>query len=394
MTPLPATLRSLFLVGAGLGLVAAPASAAPFVAPFSAPPVAQAGSGAAGGAGAAAPRTPASAPPAKGAVKKGRSSGPKQFGPVIIDPAEVDFGVVAPETTVEAEVTITNTTSHPIKVLAAVPSCTCTTVSIAGQVIPAGGSLPMPMSMKTSASTGEKVAAVKMMFEGHPDPVQVVIRSEVAYSVRATPPYIDIQQAPKTPQGTPDTPRPLAGSFTLSSTDGKPFSVISVLGAEPVFAGPSAGFKPGADAPRNSYTLAYDFTSTPANQVPAYVIVETDRADCPALDLRVRHENTHIKPTFKIAEFRSAVGRIEPGKSGRFELEIKEVGGRTVKSVTSKNPAVATARLLEQKPDGKSVLMTAEVTPAASFRGPLYFPVTITLDDGRSTDLWVFGSVR
>lgn len=378
-TMLPPSMRRSFpLAAAGLSLLAGLATASVPVAQATAPGQTPAARGTSGG----------------GPVTKGRSSGPKQFGPVIIDPAEVDFGVVAPETTVEAEVKITNTTSRPIKVLAAVPSCTCTSVDITGKVIPAGGMLPMPMSMKTSASTGEKVAAVKLMFEGHPDPVQVVIRSEVAYSIRATPPFIDVQQAPKTPQGTPDTPRPLAGTFTLTSNDGKPFRVISVLGAEPVYAGASAGFKPGSDAPRSTYTLAYDFSATPPTSIPAYVIVETDRPDCPALDLRVRHENTHIKPTFKIAEFRSAVGRIEPGKSGRFELEIKEIGGRKVASVTSKNPAMATARLLEQKPDGKSVLMSAEVVPAAGFRGPLYFPVTITLDDGRSTDLWVFGSVR
>jgi len=343
----------------------------------------------------AALQTPPTAPSRPAApARSGKSAGPKRFGPVIVDPASVDFGVVAPNTTVEADVKITNTTAAPIKVLAAVPSCTCTHVDITGKVIEPQGTLIMPMSMKTSASTGQKMAAVRLMLEGHPDPIEVAIISEVAYAVRAMPPFIDVQQAPKTPQGGPDTPRPLAGTFTLTSADGKAFKVLTVLGAAPVFAGRDAGHNPAADASRASYTLAYDFTSTPPDQVPCYVIVETDREDCPAIDLRVRHENTHIRPSFKIAEFRSSLGRVAPGSSGTFELEIKEIGDRRVTALTSKSPALAGATIVSQKPDGANVLLTAEVTPAPGFVGPLYAPLTITLSDGRSTDLWVFGSVR
>ena len=50
-------------------------------------------------------------------------------------------------------------------------------------------------------------------------------------------------------------------------------------------------------------------------------------------------------------------------------------------------------RLLTQKPDGKNVLCTFELVPAEGRTGLLYFPVTLTTNDGRSTDLWVFGRV-
>jgi hypothetical protein len=322
-------------------------------------------------------------------VTGGKSAGPKRVGPVILDPMEVDFGVVGPNTTVKAEVKITNTTDRPLKILASVPSCQCTSVDMAGTVIQPKETVPMPMSMKTSASTGEKVAAVRLMFEGVPDPIQVVIKSEVAYSVRATPPFLDLQQQPKSPQGQPEAARPLKGTVKLASSDGKPFSVLGAQGKPPAF----VGFDPAKDAPRASYELVYDFSAVPANQVPCYFIVETDRADCPAIDLRIRHENTHIKPAFKIAEFRSSVGQIAPGKSGTFELEVKELKDKKVASVTSKDPAQANVKLLSQKPDGQNVLITCEVTPGAERRGLLYFPVTITLSDGRKTDLWVFGRV-
>lgn len=322
------------------------------------------------------------------ATKKG-ASGPVRVGPVMLDPKDVDFGVVEPNTVVKADVKITNLTDKPLKITRSDPTCQCTSVDMVGVTIEPGAMVPMPMSMKTSKSTGVKAAAVTLMFEGYPDPVQVSIRSEVAYPVRATPPFLDLQQKPMDPQNRALPPRPLKGSYALESLDGKPFRVTAVQGKQPVF----IGFDAAKDAPRARYEVAYDFSATPATNVPCYLIVETDRPDCPVMDLRVRHENTRIVPTFKIAEFRSSFGQIKPGEKGEFELEIKELKDARIASVKSKDPAQASVRLVTQKPDGKNVLCTFELTPTEGRTGLLYFPVTLTTTDGRSTDLWVFGRV-
>ncbi|MFO0872955.1 MAG: DUF1573 domain-containing protein [Phycisphaerales bacterium] len=322
------------------------------------------------------------------ATRKG-ASGPVRVGPVMLDPKDVDFGIVEPNTVVKTEVKITNMTDKPLRIVRSVPSCQCTTVEMAGTVIAPGATVPMPMSMKTSKSTGIKAAGVTLVFEGYQQPVELSIRSEVAYAVRAVPPFIDVQQAPHDPQNKPLPPQPLKGTFTLESIDGKPFRVTGVHGKPPVF----VDFDPARDQPRPKYLVAYDFTSTPPAQVPCYLIVETDRPDCPVMDIRVRHENTRIVPTFKIAEFRSSFGRVEAGAKGEFDLEVKDLDEVRIASVQSRDPAQAEVRLTSQKPDGKNVLCTFELTPAPGRTGMLYFPVTLTTTDGRKTDLLVFGRV-
>jgi len=316
--------------------------------------------------------------------------GPVRIGPVELSRQHVDFGVVGPNTVVEAEIQIRNVTDAPVKILASVPTCQCTTVDMAGIAIAPGESVPMPMSLKTSGSTGVRAAAVTLVFEGHDTPVQVSIRSEVAYSVRATPPFVDVQQSPRDPSGNARPPLPLTGTVSLEAVDGRPFRVLGVHGKAPRL----IGFDPRVDEPRSRYEVTYDLTDAHrTNSMPHYLIIETDRADCPALELRVRHEATHLRPAFKIAEFRSTVGELAPGQVGSFELEIQEFGDRRIAEVTSKDPSVALTRLVDQKSDGKSLLITVEVVPNPSVRGLLYFMTTITAVDGAKSDLVVFGRV-
>jgi hypothetical protein len=309
----------------------------------------------------APPSRPAAAPPAS--------------GPILADPPGVDFGVVRPETTVEATIKLLNPLDHPVRIVRAVPSCQCTTIDMAGKVIPARGMLEMPMSMKTAKSVGKRSANVSLAFEGLQQVLLVTIECETALPIRANPPFIDAL-----------APGRMLGSFEIAAQDGQAFRVLSVDGKPPVPAGSG-----DPSARQASHRLAYDFTA-PGFRVPKYVIVETDRDDCPLVDLRVRHETTRITPPFSVAEFRSSAGRIAPGGTGSFELEIKKMGEARVTGVRSLSPDAA-VRLEGQKADGSSVLLTVAVTPRAGFEGLLAFPVEITAAGKRYEHL-VYASVR
>jgi hypothetical protein len=308
-----------------------------------------------------APNRPAVAPPAS--------------GPILADPPGVNFGVVRPETTVEATIKLLNPLDHPVRIVKAVPSCQCTTIDMENKIIPARGMIEMPMSMKTAKSVGKRSANVSLAFEGLRQVLLVTIECETALPIRANPPFIDALAADR-----------MKGSFEVASQDGKPFRIVAVDGKPPV----SVGGDPSGAA-RASHRLAYDFTA-PGSAVPKYVLVETDREDCPIVDLRVRHDSTRIKPPFKVAEFRSSAGRIVPGGRGSFELEIEKIGTVPVAGVRSLSPD-ATVRLETQKSDGTNTLITVEVTPRAGFEGLLTFPVEITVGTQKYAHL-VFASVR
>lgn len=289
-----------------------------------------------------------------------------------MEPARIDFGFVRPHTLLEAEAKIVNDTDQPVRILAAKPTCQCTTIDLAGKVVPARGSLPFPVSMKVSA-TGEKVAAVNVVVEGMNTLLQIELRAEVVYAIRA------ITQ--NKPGGTWDpfidaasNPARVRGEVIVSSLDKEPFRVLSVGMKPPQF----LDWNPSQE-PKSSYRVKYDVSARDCPSMPRYLIIETDRADAPLVDMRIRHSCTRITPTLELAEFRANAGVISPSAPGAFEIEIKNVatpgGGHTkITDVTSTLPSIK-AELVDQKFDGSSLLVTVRLTPQSGTKGVMLFPV-------------------
>ncbi|MGA1266494.1 MAG: DUF1573 domain-containing protein [Phycisphaerales bacterium] len=304
-----------------------------------------------------------SSPPPAGPVGRPMQSRPMPADMVVrAEPQGLDYGIVPPYTTLQAEFHLVNSGDRPLKVLQAVPSCQCTTVDIVGKQIPPRGTLAVPVTMKVS-STGKKSADVKVLVEGQPRPITLDLRAEVAYAVRATvadadgveQPYVD---AFKDPQR-------LRGVTTVSSTDGKPFRVLSVQGV-PV----------NDDTPRNSHRVDFALVGEPCESVPKYMVIETDRADARLIDVRVRHACTRITPGLDIAEFRSNAGVIASGGAGEFEMELKKMGSNRVGSVESMDPRFR-ATLLDQRADGSAVMARVRLEPVAGTSGVFLIPVRL-----------------
>lgn len=300
---------------------------------------------------------------------------PAAAATVRAEPAVIDFGFVKPEETVTAKVMLINPLDQPITIARAVPSCQCTGIDIEGKTIPAKGTLEMPISMKMSKAPVRKGASVTLVLQPVNQVLKVEMSAEVTLPIRATPNFVDAQKGA------------LKGEFTIAATDGKPFRVLTANGTTPIF----RDFDPTKDSPKSSYRIGYDF-SAPGFVVPKYFVVETDRTDCPLVDLRVRHETTKISPPVKVAEFRSSIGRVAPGEAGTFDLEFEAVGSARVASVRSLWDG-ATVRLVEQRPDGQNLLLVCEVQPKAGHVGPMLFPVEIAIANQTYRHL-VMGTVR
>jgi hypothetical protein len=336
-----------------------------------------------------APRTLAAAeqqaPAQPPAVPAGGQSNPDPKsieipGPIKAEPPEVNFGIVEPGTKVSANIKLINPLDEDVMIIAAKPSCTCTTVDMVGKVIPARGSIEVPMAMKTSHTPGTKTAVVNMAFKGITQVMVLKIQAETAYAVRAAPNFIDAL-----------APERMQGTFELVSADGTPFTVKSVDGRPPV----SADGSPMKAA--TMHTLRYDFTKPSPLcgtflAVPPFLIVETDHPKCPILDMRVRHATTRITPAFGFAEFRANCGAMSAKGSSEFELEIKLMRKMRIGSVQSLLPAFQT-QLVSQTPDGESVLVKVRVTDLGAQPGPFLFPCRFT-GNGKTSDFWLFGTIR
>jgi hypothetical protein len=298
---------------------------------------------------------------------------------VIAEPAGLDFGIVQPHTLLQGDFKLVNLSDKPRKVLQAVPSCQCTTIDIVGKEIPAKGLLEVPVRMKVS-STGTKTANVKVMIEGEARPLSLGLKAEVSYPIRiqvpdgkgVLQPFIDAAA----------NPGALKGVAVVSSVDGKPFMVRSVQNEPPrLVAGQG-------DAPRASWQIEYELPSAPCDRVPAYLIVETDRADARLIDARVRHTCTVINPGIDIAEFRSNAGVMAPGAGSEFELEIKKLGRNRVGSVQALDPRFK-ASLVSQQSDGSSVMVTIRIEPGPDVRGVFLTPLKIVAIDPEGRPLHV-----
>jgi hypothetical protein len=319
---------------------------------------------------------------------------PAIAGPIVVMPGTVMLGFIEPRSSVTREVPLRNTSDKPVRILKAVPSCTCTTLDVTGKVIPPLGELLIPITMKVSSATGIKTANVQFVLEGVPTVLMVAMQGEVTYPVRA------LQLDPKT-----DTRVPYVDAFTDASkvkgvievvaTDGKPFTVTGVQGAPPKY----VGFNPAVDAPRTSYMVEYDLSGIECAKMPPYLIVSTDRADAPVIDMRVRHACTRIDPVIPFAEFRTNLGAVKPGSTSDYDFELKQARGWSVTGASCDDPRLR-IEFMKQKPadsEGHSlVALKATVSPDA--RGLLLVPVTLTATapTGRtvSSAFWLYADVR
>ncbi len=319
---------------------------------------------------------------------------------VIADPPSIALGFLEPRASVTRTFRLVNTSTAPVTIVSATPTCTCTALDATGKVIPAQGRIELPVTMKVSASTGVKSAAVSFVFSDRSAPVTITMSGEIAYAVRGTSidptnharvPYINAFQDPAAPAGSAVTP--LNGTVTIASIDQAPFTIQSVMDRPTEF----VGFDPVVDQPRNSYEVRYDFSKLPCEQVPPYLIIATDHPKAPVIDMRVRHLCTKIAPQIPFAEYRANLGVLTPATPSAFEFELKHAAGWRVVETVSKDPRIS-VKLVSQRSDKEMAMISlvAEASDAAA--GVVLAPITMTATgpDGakRSSDFWVYAIVR
>lgn len=303
--------------------------------------------------------------------------------PVEIVPSVLDFGFIPPNQDAEGSVEIFNRGTEPLMILAAEPSCKCTTLSdLGGTVIPPGESVDLTAVLEGAPNTGPKTASVKVLFDGYSVVEVVDLRAEITLPVRAIPPHINAVRNQNR-----------QGRIVVESIDGVPFSICSFHGLPPTY----LGFDPTTDEPRSQYILSYDLDRLPA-PYPRYLVIETDRPETPMIDVYLRHETTLPKPNRNLrmsGGFRFPLGLIQQGSSVDFEVEFDTVT-TPIATVISESPDCRAQMLgiaTEETEDGIITRVKIRATPASDYVGVLYASLSAMTADGQVAPFHVFGVV-
>ncbi len=304
--------------------------------------------------------------------------------PVVVEPAVVDFGVVQPGSKHPAKFTLRNVGTSAVVVDQAMPSCKCTDISpIVGQVIQPGGTLELTAALSVPRSPGEKDAKVMVVFKGYRGMIEAKMKGDVTLPVRVMPAYLEALKGAT------------SGTIQLASVDGAPFKVVSSGGKAPVLAGGSA------DAAAPAHTVAWSIAGIAPDKLPQWWIVETDRADCPIIPVRIRNEATGSR--FDQARFARfwfppesivVAGRAKAGVPVQVDTTIEHLNpaqqGRVTNPQWGDVKAVhvpggeGTAELVSATKRGEDFVdVVFKFTPRAGLQGVQYIPIDIETSTGR-----------
>lgn len=321
---------------------------------------------------------PAASAAAAGApsAQVGLAGGAKdELPPIRLTPGVLDLGFMAPRAGGKGTVTLTNTGSAPLTIAAVTPSCKCTTTSaLAGTVIAPGASQTFEAVLEGASMPQTHRAVIKIAVDGYAKVLELQLRGETSMPVRCVPSILNAVEG-----------KPRSGRFVVESVDGKPFLICSIGGRRPEFIGWAEG-----DAPKSQYLVRYDLDSWPDGH-PAYLAIETDRADCPILDIWVRTEGTIPRSVFRMKDYRINAGRIDLGGAAEVTVEMDDPAEDILAAEAVATDAQVEVLGQETKDGIRAVRL--RIVPKGPRTGLVYTPVRLY---GREREqmLTLFATVR
>jgi len=307
---------------------------------------------------------------------------------VTVEPAIKDFGLVEASQELPAVFKIRNNSSSALQIVTLLPSCKCTTTAdYTGRTIAPGESLELAATLNAPATPGVKEAKVNVVFSGYTKPTLLQLKCDVRLPIRAVEEFVDALKGVT------------SGVLTIESTDGQPFTIVSSNGGKPSF----VDFDPAKDSPRSQYRLNWSVDGWPCEGMRLWWIIETDRADCPILPCRIRHECTGVRadPTYKerkwlVKEPLVSAGRIKAGQPVKLRIDVENgepkagpnkpavfsTTYRQISAVQSMGPE-AKAALISVQPRGTDeAIVNFEFTPSPGTSGLIYTTVRLVSPSG------------
>lgn len=323
-----------------------------------------------------------------------------EYPPVEFDPPIVNLGYIKPDTDLKPAVKIWNRGTEPLTITLSQPDCKCTVVQdLAGTVIQPNTFYEFVAHIDGRSSPGPRVSKVRFLFEDYSQVTEISFQGEIVMPVRAVPQYINAL-----------SPEPMHGRVEVTSLDNKPFTVLRADGMAPRF----VDYDPDFDELRSRYVLEYNLANTP-HEMRKWWVVETDREDCPLLDVEVRHEKVRVErgmqdQTWFVATQRVLAGVVNDTEEHEIAITLERdkaliahgatppheqlQAGMRLAMIQPLNDLVQSIRIVKVEGDGPRVYVTAAFTVKKGFRGLLYCPMRVLSTHPQyNRQMWLYARV-
>ncbi|MBL8746719.1 MAG: DUF1573 domain-containing protein [Phycisphaerae bacterium] len=323
----------------------------------------------------------AQSPAPDGPPANAAESAPVKLPSLQLVSPRLDFGAHRPLTFISDTMTFVNSGTTPITIEKAQGECSCTDVTILGnqRVLQPGDKIEMLVAVEFPRESGLYTKNIHIFEKGNPVPLPMPFDFEVGYPivVNGGPRYAIVTE--------------LGGKLTLKSRTGTPFRVLSISGMAPIY----NDFDPATDPLRDNYTVYYKINEVNTDEVPRWLVVETDHPDAEMIPVPARFQGykTFIdKSQWHAMDEFIALGTISSRGPTRTTMLFtgKAVQPGKAITVSSSNSDLGIQIVAVRRPDrGGGMQVDFDITPNPQAKGFTSTIATIEYD-GVTTRFDVF----
>ncbi len=273
----------------------------------------------------------------------------------------VDFGTRPPLAFVSETMTFINNGEQPITLERAQGECSCTDATILGndRTFQPGERFDILVAVEFPREMGLYTKQLLIYEKDNERPLPIPFDFEVGYDIK-------INGGPRfaivTDRG---------GKLTLESRTKSPFRVLSISGMAPIY----EGFDPAKDSLRDNYTVYYNLGEVPTDQLPRWLVIETDHeaAEMMAIPARVPGWRPIIDKTqwHSMDEF-IAMGTVSSNGPTRTTMLFTGKAVMPGQKIVAKstNPDIGVRVVGVRRPDrGGGMQVDFDVTPRRDLTG-------------------------
>jgi hypothetical protein len=301
--------------------------------------------------------------------------------PVTIGSETIDFGDVPPNTTVVRMATISNNSEQPIRITGVRVSCGCTVAEWPEDWIEPGETAELKLTFESGDLWGPVQRYALLVVEGYNRPLRITTLAHVNTGIRPSREYLPLGQM-------------LRGEITLTSTDGKPFSVRSVSFATPAD-GDAEMSAPGVIGtedldqallkPALKHRLAFDFSKVEPERLRRWVAIETDHPTAPVVAMHLDNPFAGVdrrRVLWVYGTDHLRLGSVEPGGAIEHEVLLRGLrGAASVQEIRTGDPELAVEVLSEELDPALGLVVKLRFTASEQSQGLRHTELTIRAAD-------------